>query len=103
MLYKVPLILDPQPEGGSTVTSPLLPELVTEGDTIDEALVNVKDALSALIEAFTRILESHFLVTPRLLTPTARSGWRSSSQHLDLSRRRSEIGRGWLLRIVTQR
>jgi antitoxin HicB len=52
MLYKVPLVLEPQPEGGFTVTSPLLPELVTEGDTLDEALVNVKDALLAVIEAY---------------------------------------------------
>jgi hypothetical protein len=27
MYYKVPLLLEPQPEGGYTVTSPLLPEL----------------------------------------------------------------------------
>ncbi len=52
MLYKVPLVLEPQPEGGYTVTSPLLPELVTEGDTLDDALVNVKDALLAVIEAY---------------------------------------------------
>jgi antitoxin HicB len=52
MLYKVPLVLEPQPEGGYTVTSPLLPELVTEGDSLDEALVNVKDALSAVLEAY---------------------------------------------------
>ena len=52
MLYKLPLVLEPQPEGGCTVTSPLLPELVTEGDTLDEALVNVKDALLAVIEAY---------------------------------------------------
>ena len=32
-IYKVPLVLAPQPEGGFTVTSPLLTELVTEGDT----------------------------------------------------------------------
>jgi len=32
-----------------TVTSPLLPELVTEGDTVDEALHNVNDALTAVI------------------------------------------------------
>jgi hypothetical protein len=42
---KVPLVLSPQPKGGFTVTSPLLPELVTEGDTIEEALDNVRDAL----------------------------------------------------------
>ena len=52
MLYKVPLLLAPQPEGGFTVTSPLLPELITEGDTADEALANVRDALAAVIEAY---------------------------------------------------
>ncbi len=52
MLYKVPLVLTPQPEGGFTVTSPVLPELVTEGDTVDEALANAKDALAAVIEAY---------------------------------------------------
>ena len=52
MLYKVPLVLEPQLEGGYTVTSPLLPELVTEGDTLDSALANVKDALLAVIEVY---------------------------------------------------
>ncbi len=52
MNYKIPLVLSPQPEGGYTVTSPLLPELITEGDTIVEALENVKDALAAVIEIY---------------------------------------------------
>ena len=52
MIYKVPLVLTPQLEGGFTVTSPLLPELVTEGDTIEEALANVQDALEATIETY---------------------------------------------------
>jgi antitoxin HicB len=52
MFYKIPLVLTPQPEGGYTVTSPLLPELVTEGDSLDEALENVKDALMAVIEIY---------------------------------------------------
>jgi antitoxin HicB len=52
MLYKLPLVLEPQPEGGYTLTSPLLPELVTEGDSLDEALANVKDALAAVVEAY---------------------------------------------------
>lgn len=52
MQYKIPLVLTPQAEGGYTVTSPLLPELVTEGDTIDEALANVRDALAAVIETY---------------------------------------------------
>ena len=51
-IYKLPLVLDPQPEGGSTVTCLVLPELITEGETIEEALGNVSDALAAVIEAY---------------------------------------------------
>ena len=51
-LYKLPLVLDPQPEGGFIVTCPLLPELITEGDSVEESLANVQDALAALIEAY---------------------------------------------------
>lgn len=52
LLYKIALVLEPQPEGGFTVTSPTLPELVTEGDTADEALANVRDALAAVLEIY---------------------------------------------------
>ena len=52
MIYKIPLIFSPQPEGGYTVTSPLLPELITEGDSINDALANANDALEAVIEAY---------------------------------------------------
>jgi antitoxin HicB len=52
MVYKLPLVLDPQPEGGYVVTCPVLPELITEGDTIDEAIANANDALAALIEMY---------------------------------------------------
>jgi antitoxin HicB len=52
MLLRIPLVLSPQPEGGFTVTSPLLPELVTEGDSAAEALENVNDALAAVVEAY---------------------------------------------------
>ncbi|MSP12370.1 MAG: type II toxin-antitoxin system HicB family antitoxin [Chloroflexi bacterium] len=51
-IYKLPLVLEPQPEGGYTITCPLLPELVTEADTLDDVLPNVSDALAAIIEAF---------------------------------------------------
>jgi predicted RNase H-like HicB family nuclease len=47
-----PLLLDPQPEGGFTVTSPVLPELITEGDSIVDAVANARDAAAAVIEAF---------------------------------------------------
>lgn len=51
-VYKIPLVLTRQPEGGYTVTSPLLPELVTEGDTLDEALAHVQDAVQAVVELY---------------------------------------------------
>ena len=50
--YKLPLVLEPQPEAGYTVTCPLLPNLVTEVDKLDEIVANVSDALAALIEAY---------------------------------------------------
>lgn len=51
-LYRLPLVLEPQPEGGYTVSSPALPELLTEGQTVDEVLHNVRDALDAVIELY---------------------------------------------------
>lgn len=41
-----------QPSGGYTVTCKELPELFTDGRTIDEALDNVEDALIATLELY---------------------------------------------------
>lgn len=49
---KLPLVFEPQPEGGYTVTSPLLPELVTEGDSVEDAVENVRDAFAAVLEIY---------------------------------------------------
>jgi len=57
-IYKLPLVLEAQPEGGYTVTCPLLPELITEGDTVREALTNAEDALAAVLEAFEEVFGS---------------------------------------------
>ncbi len=54
-IYKLPLVLEPQPEGGYVVTCPLLPELITEGETVQEALANANDALSAIVEALKEL------------------------------------------------
>lgn len=50
-LLKVPLLLTPQAEGGYTITSPGLPELVTEIDRLDDLSDVVEDALRATLEA----------------------------------------------------
>ena len=54
-LYKLPLVLDPQPEGGWTITCPVLPGLITEADTVEEISLNVADATEALIEAYEEL------------------------------------------------
>ena len=53
MMYRVPLVFTPQPEGGYMVTSPVLPELLTEGDSLAEAQANVRDAFEAVVELYT--------------------------------------------------
>jgi antitoxin HicB len=52
MSSQLPLIFTPQPEGGFTVTCPVLPELLTEGETMEEASANVADALAAVVEIY---------------------------------------------------
>ncbi len=54
-VYRVPLVLTPQPEGGYTVTSPALPGLLTEGDSVQEALANVQDAFAATVELYADV------------------------------------------------
>ena len=50
---RLELKLEPQPEGGYIVTSPTLPGLLTEGDTLDEVLANSQDAALATLELYS--------------------------------------------------
>jgi antitoxin HicB len=43
------VILEPQEDGGFTVLVPALPEVVTEGDTEEEALANAREAIEAIL------------------------------------------------------
>ena len=51
-LFKIPLVLEPQTEGGWTVTSPVLPELVTEVDDLKQLDEVVRDAVNAVMELY---------------------------------------------------
>lgn len=51
--YRV--LLNREPEGGYTVTVPTLPGCITYGETLDEAVENVKEAIELYIES----LRSH--------------------------------------------
>ena len=64
-IYRLPLVLEPQPEGGYTVTCPILPGLVTEADTMQEVMPNVADALAALLEIYEDTKQS----LPEILQP----------------------------------
>lgn len=44
----------PAEEGGYTVTAPALPGCVSEGDTYEEALLNIKEAIHGYIESLQK-------------------------------------------------
>ncbi|MCX5858522.1 MAG: type II toxin-antitoxin system HicB family antitoxin [Proteobacteria bacterium] len=48
-IYKV--IFEPQEEGGYTVTVPSLPGCISEGDSYDKALANIKEAIALYLES----------------------------------------------------
>lgn len=47
-------IFEPAEEGGYVVTVPTLPGCVTEGDTLEEAMEMVKDAISGYIASLKK-------------------------------------------------
>lgn len=49
MKYKV--VLEPQEEGGYTVYVPTLPGCVSQGETEEEALANIKEAIEVYLES----------------------------------------------------
>jgi antitoxin HicB len=51
-LYNVPSVLTVQPEGGYTITSRALPALITEEDTVEEALAHGQEALAAVVKLY---------------------------------------------------
>ena len=44
------VVLEPSDEGGFTVYVPALPGCISEGDTRDEALANVREAIELYLE-----------------------------------------------------
>jgi len=48
------VILEECEEGGYTVTCPALPGCVSEGDTNEEALQNIKEAIEGYLEAMEK-------------------------------------------------
>jgi predicted RNase H-like HicB family nuclease len=47
---KLQIILEPSEEGGYTVTVPALPGCISEGDSLDEAVANIREAIELYLE-----------------------------------------------------
>ncbi|CCQ54005.1 MULTISPECIES: type II toxin-antitoxin system HicB family antitoxin [Crocosphaera] len=50
---KLNVILEPSDEGGYTVYVPSLPGCISEGDNIEDALNNIKEAIELYLESET--------------------------------------------------
>jgi predicted RNase H-like HicB family nuclease len=51
MSLRFRVILEPNESGGYTVTAPILPGCISEGDTRKEALTNIKEAIELYVES----------------------------------------------------
>ena len=58
------LMLAPAEEGGCIVTSPFDPELITQGETIEEAFANAHDAALGLRESRRKFVAQLATVSP---------------------------------------
>jgi len=47
---KLKVVLEPSDEGGYTVYVPSLPGCISEGNTLEEALVNIREAIELYLE-----------------------------------------------------
>ena len=47
---KLKIVLEPSEEGGYTAFVPSLPGCISEGDTTDEAMANVREAIELYLE-----------------------------------------------------
>jgi len=47
---KIKVVFEPSEEGGFTVHAPSLPGCISEGDTREEALENIKEAIGLYLE-----------------------------------------------------
>ena len=47
---KFQVVLEPSDEGGYTIFVPALPGCISEGDTVDEAMANIREAIELYLE-----------------------------------------------------
>lgn len=47
---KLQVVLEPSDEGGYTIYVPSLPGCMSEGETVEDALVNIREAIELYLE-----------------------------------------------------
>ncbi len=52
--YSFTAVFEPAEEGGYVVTVPALPGCISEGDNYEEALGNIKEAITAYVESLKK-------------------------------------------------
>ncbi|MEE9293975.1 MAG: type II toxin-antitoxin system HicB family antitoxin [Phycisphaerae bacterium] len=62
------MILTPQPEGGFFVECPSLPGCYSQGETVEEALDNIREAIGLALEDMQQMGESIPNGSPPLVT-----------------------------------
>jgi len=50
-IMEIKIMLEEQKEGGYTVYVPSLPGCISQGETVDEAIANIKEAIGLYLEA----------------------------------------------------
>jgi predicted RNase H-like HicB family nuclease len=60
---RMKVILEPSDEGGYTIYAPALPGCVSQGETWEEALANIQEAIALYLEP----VEDDFLLDSRAL------------------------------------
>jgi len=63
------VVLEPSDEGGYTVYVPSLPGCISEGDTVEDALTNIQEAIEFYLEPVEddRVVEERALVRELVL------------------------------------
>ncbi len=56
---KLQVILEPSEEGGYTVSAPALPGCISEGDSLDEAMANIAEAIELYLEPIEGDIEKN--------------------------------------------
>ncbi len=61
---KIKVYLEPSDEGGYTAIVPSLPGCISEGDTKEEAIKNIKEAIELYLELYLESVEDDVITLP---------------------------------------